>query len=451
MRFPIWTLIFVAAVSWNGALPVQAQNVEYQKGEALFRARQYKAAIVTLNQAMKKSPNDPYIFWYMGMSYHYLRDFNNAKTCYAGAVKYGHMKQPAVESLKALMKIDLNLAKQLNAEQELLGGGYAPLTAMGPPTSGGSSASGGSSLSSAALASAVQQYLSSSSSSPPSSSPSSSIRSYSGSSSSSSSSSSASSDLPREGKVPFSIENSNMFVDAQVNGRTIRCLFDTGAQNCVIGADQLAKIGLQAPTGPVVGIGGGAGSGGGQERRQMNCTLTVGSISRKNFPMMVQPTLSTPPLIGQTFFREFHYEIDNRSNTIAFTRNDARSGSIYGSGNVVPFTENEGHLMVDGEVNGRRTTMIFDTGAHLTAFSEEQLKALGVSIPADALQSTTSGVQGATSNKVFPVSRIKIGSVEKRDVQIQVLNGLPHPLLGQSFFGDKKYSIDNVNHVITFR
>lgn len=107
--------------------------------------------------------------------------------------------------------------------------------------------------------------------------------------------------------------------------------------------------------------------------------------------------------------------------------------------------------MVDGEVNGRRTTMIFDTGAHLTAFSEEQLKSLGVSIPADAAQSTTAGVQGATTNKVFPVSRIKIGSVEKRDVQIQVLKGLPHPLLGQSFFGDKKYSIDNVNHVITFR
>lgn len=438
MRFPIWTLIFVAAISWNGSLPVQAQNVDYQKGEQLFKARQYKAALATFNEAMKKSPNDPYIFWYMGMSYHYLRDFNNAKFCYAGAVKYGHMRQPAVESLKALMKIDLNMAKELNAEQEKLGGGYAPLTAMGPPTAGGASAS----LSSAPAratstsASSVQSYAASS------------TRSYSGSSTSSSSGS----DLPREGRVPFSIDNQNMFVDAQINGRSTRCLFDTGAQNCVIGADQLKAMGLQPPTGAVVGVAdAGAGGGRGQERRQMNVTLTLGNITRRNFPMMVQATLATPPLIGQSFFREFHYEIDNASNSISFKRSDSSSGSIYRAANSVPFTEQEGHLIVEGEVNGRRTQMIFDTGAHLTAFTPDQLKALGISIPADAAEGSVAGVKGSASNKIFPVSKIKLGSVEKRDVQIQVLQGLPCPLLGQSFFGDKKYSIDNVNRVITFR
>lgn len=438
MRFPIWTLIFVAAVFCSGTQSAQAQNVDYQKGEALFKARQYKSAIVTLNQALKTSPNDPYIFWYMGMSYHYLKDFNTAKAYYANAVKYGHMRKPAVESLKALMIIDLNLAKQLNAEQEKLGGGYAPLTAMGPPSGGGVSAPAAS-ASTASVAPArtasVQSYSGSS------------TRTYSG-----SSSSSPSSDLPREGKVPYTLENSNMFVDAQINGKSIRCLFDTGAQNCVVGLNHLKSLQLEGPSGPVVGIvGDGAGSGPGQARKQMNVTLTVGNITRRNFPLMVQPNLATPPLIGQSFFREFHYEIDNASNTIAFTRSDARSGSIYGAGNVVPFTEKEGHLMIDGEVNGRRTTMIFDTGAHLTAFSEEHLRSLGISIPADAQVSTMSGIKGSASNKVFPVSRIRVGAVEKRDVQIQVLQGLPFPLLGQSFFGDKKYSIDNVNHVITFR
>jgi|AGTN01.1.fsa_nt_gi Predicted aspartyl protease len=435
MRFPVWTLIFVAAIWWNGALPAQAQNVDYQKGEQLFKARQYKSALVTFNQAMKKSPNDPYIFWYMGMSYHYLRDFNNAKACYAGAVKYGHMRQPAVESLRALMKIDLNLAKELNAEQERLGGGYAPLTAMGAPTAGGAAASASSAPQ---RASSVQSYASSS------------TRTYSGSSSSSSLSSG--SDLPREGRVPFTIDNQNMFVEAQVNGRSTKCLFDTGAQNCVIGADQLQKMGLQPPTGAVVGIAGdGAGGGGGQERRQMNVTLTVGNITRRNFPLMVQATLATPPLIGQSFFKEFHYEIDNASSSISFKRSDTSSGSIYRAANSIPFTEQEGHLIVEGEVNGRRTQMIFDTGAHLTAFTPDQLKALGISIPVDAVEGTMAGIKGSASNKIFPVSKIKLGSVEKRDVQIQVLQGLPCPLLGQSFFGDKKYSIDNVNHVITFR
>lgn len=52
----------------------------------------------------------------------------------------------------------------------------------------------------------------------------------------------------------------------------------------------------------------------------------------------------------------------------------------------------------------------------------------------------------------FPVSSIKVGPIEKRDIMIGVPETahMPHPLLGQSFFNDWQYTIDYQASVIRF-
>ncbi|MBK7838746.1 MAG: hypothetical protein IPJ49_13905 [Candidatus Obscuribacter sp.] len=54
--------------------------------------------------------------------------------------------------------------------------------------------------------------------------------------------------------------------------------------------------------------------------------------------------------------------------------------------------------------------------------------------------------------QAFPVRTIKLGPIEKRDFEIDVVasSNMPHPLLGQTFFGDYQYTIDYDNKLIHF-
>ncbi|MBA3856558.1 MAG: hypothetical protein C0507_06555 [Cyanobacteria bacterium PR.3.49] len=80
------------------------------------------------------------------------------------------------------------------------------------------------------------------------------------------------------------------------------------------------------------------------------------------------------------------------------------------------------------------------------------MKQLGIAIPDDAVDSVGRGVGGSTHTKNFPISRIRLGPVEKSNFTIGVTE-IPfgEPLLGQSFFGDCQYTIDDQASVIRIR
>jgi hypothetical protein len=76
-----------------------------------------------------------------------------------------------------------------------------------------------------------------------------------------------------------------------------------------------------------------------------------------------------------------------------------------------------------------------------------------VTIPQDVTVGSMNGVGGQTTSVMFPVSRVKMGPIDKSNFPITVVQQahIPYPLLGQDFFGDYRYSIDTVNNAIKFQ
>lgn len=268
--------------------------------------------------------------------------------------------------------------------------------------------------------------------------------------------------LPQEARIYFRREGNSLLVDAQLNNRPITMVFDTGAEACAFGKNHLKELGIPIPQGPPVGMATGVGDGGNIPIWSATADMKVGPIVRKNMEIMVQENLPGEPLLGQTFFKDFRYTIDNGANSIHFVIKQ-RPPTVVASRSyspsaatadryAVPFTLEGNEMIVHAQVNGKTIPMIFDTGASATVFTMDHIRQLGISIPEDDTEEERHvGIAGETSGIGFPVSRIRLGPIEKSNFRISVTNGMSgHPLLGQTFYGDWQYSIDNANKLIHF-
>lgn len=239
-------------------------------------------------------------------------------------------------------------------------------------------------------------------------------------------------------------------------------VFDTAAEDTVFGKNQLRQLGIAPPEGPAQSDMSGVGSAKPLKVWFMRINLKVGSIERKNFPILVQEELPTQPLLGQTFFRDFHYTVDATAESpsikfvkrtrVAATPRATTTGARTGDRNSVPFRKEGNELIVMVEVNGRLMPMYFDTGAIGCTFSKDQIKSLNLQIPDDAQEETSVGVAGSTASKSFNIARIKMGPIDRSDFTISVIDqtAMKYPLLGQSFLSGWQYTIDNSENMIRF-
>jgi predicted aspartyl protease len=266
--------------------------------------------------------------------------------------------------------------------------------------------------------------------------------------------------LPDQCRVPFEKEQRVLFINAYINNRPIRMIFDTGAEIVAIGKNHLREMQLPAPEGKPIGMASGVGSTGGVAVWDMPMSVKVGTIDRQNFHVAVQETMPTPPLLGQSFFHDFEYTIDYSNpekdrGMILFTKKGSSYATAKGSGQSgysVPFCQDGNNLVVNVDVNGHMYPMYFDTGASTCTFSEKQLKDLNIRIPEEAAYEQHVGIGGTTMGRGFTVPRMRLGPIEKINMPISVTqsSNMLHPLLGQSFYGDWQYTIDNDAHVIRF-
>lgn len=101
-------------------------------------------------------------------------------------------------------------------------------------------------------------------------------------------------------RVYFREASGQMVVPAQLNGRDVAMIFDTGAAATVVGKNTLADLSIPAPAGEPGGLAAGVGSAGPQPAWDMRVDLKVGEIFRSDFPIVVIDSLPTP-LLGETF------------------------------------------------------------------------------------------------------------------------------------------------------
>ena len=392
--------LFLAASTLSGA--AAASEASFDQGVRLYNQKSYRAAIQYFDQAARVNPKLSTAFYYEALCYQQLGDFEKAKQVYRSVCETFPGTQEAELSAGLLKRVDPSYK-----------GPSQGLVILKPSAAE-------SAVESLKVAKISDEEWSR---------------------------------LPDVANVPFTRKSGgHIYMDASVNGRAIKVIFDTGAETCLFGRNQLQAIGVKLDlSGPVLGI---SGIGARQTAQTMTAEVKVGDISRR-IPIWVQDNLPTDPLLGQTFFNEFKYEIDNRGAFVHFQKKP-RPGSrsrIYEPMDMVcvPFTPRGNNMVVNVEVNGHPCPMYFDTGASSIVFTAFSLAALGIGIPEDAQPVMGGGVGGSTAGYRFNIDRLQLGPILKTHVPVVVLQAGPAlPLLGQSFFGDRRFTIDNENHLIKF-
>lgn len=283
--------------------------------------------------------------------------------------------------------------------------------------------------------------------------------------------------LPRETWVPFRRQGSHIVIDAELNQRPVKMIFDTGADFCLFSESMLREVGVSAPDRPPDGLSGGVGKAGATPMWRIPVALKVGRIERKNFKIGMTKVPQVVALLGRDFYSGFEYSIDDANSTIAFKRigSGSSTASAQGSTKVakpallgpegsttvsangtyvynVPYTGNTSMIVVEAKLNGQPCKMIFDTGAGMCFFTSEQAAKVNIAPPPNAQVIPVVGVGGGSSAQLGSISSFRLGTLELKDIPCAIggKSIAPYPLLGQSFFRDFQYTIDSANKVIHF-
>lgn len=391
--------------------PVSADPY-FDGGIALYKKKEFKQALPYFNQAMSNAPFDANALYYYAITSQNLGDRKSAVKGYARLISQFPDSQARRLAVAALSSLDSEYCRQLLRPADHL--------------SGNSNSQSSGVLSSSQTSSG-----------------------YDG------------DPAVVQGRVDF-VRRENisnlMEVTGRLNGRDCQFLFDTGASDCCVGKNTLQELNIKLPAGPPTTSVSGVGSKSETPAWEENMELKVGGITRTvKFIVLEQ---RDEPLIGQTFFRDFVYTIDTNvgSNglrgTISFNKRTGSRGALQSSLSSVPFERlSSNHIIVPVEVDGKKTKMIFDTGASMVVFTRDQLKALQIAIPEDAVAIRNTGVSGTSNGLVFNVKRIRMGPIDKAEMQVGVVEDakMAYPLLGQSFFSEWKYTLDYDRNILNLQ
>lgn len=413
----------------------------FDYGLRMYQARNFKQAIQYFDTRLKLVPGDANAVYYKALCYQQLRDVEKAKQIFQqivsefGGTKPAQLADAALKQIAAAeeavekAKAEAEKAKD-NAAQNKNDKPGATKTASASP--GGRSSSGaGSKAPSAAEANSEDDD------------------------------SERPLVVPPNAKAYFSVRpgHNDIIVEGMINGRRTQFCFDTGAHGTFMSKAQLQAMGIRPPSGPPTGKGQGVG--GAVDTWTMKANVTVGGITQR-VPIMIAEEYDLNPLLGQDFFKDVEYEIDNKGHCIYFRKARDLTGDPKQDQYAIPFRKKGRHLVVDVEgEGGKSTSMIVDTGAEGIVFTPKNAKELGMTIPEDAVEETHMGVGGTSQGYGFYVNSIRLGPIVMRNTKVTVMSGkkgtwgdekegLTEGLLGQDFFGSWRFTIDNKNNRLRF-
>lgn len=254
--------------------------------------------------------------------------------------------------------------------------------------------------------------------------------------------------LPDEERIPFTRgAGGHLFVTAFIDRQPVQLMFDTGAASCLIPKSYAPNARMTGQKERIGGVGTNA-----TEAGIGIVNLRLGKIERE-MPVTIVDGHNMP-LLGETFFNAYHYDIDNSAGVIHLVKKTVKKAGYTPYDTIdVPFQEVGNNMVVTGKINGNDCRMYLDTGAGVNTFSYAHALMVGLRIPSNARTMAISGVAGTVPGFMFNVDTIELGAVAKHNVPIVVVltGGPPLPLLGQPFLSDRHFTIDNERHLIHFQ
>lgn len=255
--------------------------------------------------------------------------------------------------------------------------------------------------------------------------------------------------LPDTAEIKFnSGESGHMEVNAYINGKLIKCWFDTGADE-ILSADHLREIGIEAPSGKPDSYSiGWAGTQVPIWYKEV--TLKVGPLTR-TLPIAVSKEASDlPPLIGQGFVKGYQYAIDNAAGRMLLTKKSSSSRASTSQNKLydIPCIVEGDREYVTISVNGKTCkNVLIDTGAACTILSKEAANALGLDL-SDAQVVAGQGVGGIVEFREVDVD-IQLGPIKKMNFSVKV-GGMGTSAIGQDFMSGWRFTVDREAKLLRF-
>lgn len=239
----------------------------------------------------------------------------------------------------------------------------------------------------------------------------------------------------RRAELPFDLLNQHVYIRAEIDGKPVRMLVDTGGVNLVTTA-AAARLGL-----PLSGKMGGAGVGAGSVEVSFTraSRLTLGALELSQPRLYVFPMDELMDIEGETFdgiigfelFQRFAVTLDYPARRMVVT--DAARLVLPASALRVPFSLVERIPVVEGSLNGLPARLSIDTGSRASASvtapfarKHELVRALAPRFSAV----TGWGVGGAVHSSPVRIAELRLGPAV-----------LPQ-VVGDLFLGDRGAFVD---------
>ena len=255
---------------------------------------------------------------------------------------------------------------------------------------------------------------------------------------------------PKSARVYYVANGDRIMVPVELNGRRVEMLLDTGAPGICIGKNQLAEVGHPSPSGPPIGKVGGSANSEKQNFWVIRADVKIGPMLLRNAKVTVLENNQAAALVGQTFLTYFDYTIDHGDHSIHFKRKGATVAG-HASGYQVPFKFRPAgnRIILEAEVNGRKSSFMMDTGNSASGISFNSVRQAadyGAPVPDWARVTSHSGISGSGKCYEYTVDRVRLGPIEQTNVSVsanmETEGGREEPLLGQSMFNGWQTTID---------
>ena len=256
--------------------------------------------------------------------------------------------------------------------------------------------------------------------------------------------------IPDAESVGFrkSTDQEHLMVNCRINGRNLPMIFDTGSTICMIGKNHLQQIGMAPPTGAptnkVKAVGGVV------DAWEVPAQIALGRIVRTVDLVVIEQLRN--PLLGQSFYGDLKYEVDNARGQIAFKKPGGKGDFVQAGSIDIPLTVEGSNLIVTAKVNGRPMPFYFDTGAGASIMPMQMLQTMGDQGFRKVGESDATGAAGTTKSERYQVDSIELGPIRKQGLVIAVSADYKYKygLLGRDFFGNKRFTVDKANKKLHF-
>ncbi len=397
-------LLFATVVLLMSIGEASAAN-KMQEAFAHYQAHRFKEATTAFDQYLQVNPRDANAMYYDALCNQQLGNMPRAKSLYRSVVQASPGSQIASYAESILVKVDPSYRSSTTS------GGQANQTTISP-----------------------------------------SITSF----SSSSHAEKASIHGPDQANVYYRPQGKQMMLTVEINGHPVEMMLDTGAPGICIGRNQLASIGVRPPDGDATGSTGGSSNAQRIGTWRMTAAVKVGPFTDPAANIQVLDAEDNNALLGQTFIKHFEYQVDQSAHCIRFTKKGSSTAS-QSQGYTLPFTFREGgnRIIVEGEINGRKSKFMMDTGnsgSGIAFSSPEQAARYGAPVPDGCRVGSFVGVSGSGSAYVYTINHLRIGPIDCNELSVAAHMGTgfgrEEPLLGHEVFEGWQYTVDYDKKVI---